>query len=317
MEIAENMRASRLSEGALESAGIVTEHLARNFDKYDYIELDRQIEFYLTFVIRYLKKHVTLRQRAELYLRGGQLAGLHGLSSFLQGNVSEAWSYYRASRQLSGEVGNRPLMAWITGEEASMASYSGEFEQASKLTEFGLRSISRGAALANLGSNAVRAHSGMGDVREAERVIRLTEEAAYNIPAAENSDDADGPIWGFSQSSALTGVTEGRLMLGQAQEALHAARDAVSATSATTNERHGSHTQLLLARSYAHAGQPEEACRLACSILARLPQDSHTIIIRCNELAGDLRRFGGIPEVREYQELVHHYSASLKRPSEL
>jgi hypothetical protein len=311
-EIVENMKTSSLSEGALESVGVMTEHLARNFDKYDYAELDRQIDFYLTFVIRYLKNHVTLRQRSELYLRGGQLAGLHGLSSFLQGNVNAAWVYYRAGRELSEEVGNRSFIAWITGEEGSMSSYSGQFEQASKLAEAGLRTISSGAALANLGSNAVRAYSGMGDVREAERTIRLTEEAAYNIPAAENSDDPDGPIWGFSRSSALTGVTEGRLILGQAQEALHAAQHAVLATSPATNERHAAHAQLLLARSYARTAQPEEACRIAGAVLVQLPQDSHTIIIRCNELLGDLRRFAKIPEVREYQELVHHYSTSLK-----
>jgi tetratricopeptide (TPR) repeat protein len=312
LEIAENVKGSSLSEGALESVGVMTEQLARSFDRYDYTELDRQIDFYLTFVIRYLKKHVTLRQRSELYLRGGQLAGLHGLSSFLQGDVNSAWVYYRAGRQLAGEVGHTPFIAWIIGEEASMANYSEQFEHASQLAETGLQRISNGAALANLGSNAVRAYSGMGDIRETERAIRFTEGAAYDIPAVENSDDPDGPIWGFSKSSALTRVSEGRLMLGQVQEALDAARHAVSATNSSTNERHASHAQLLLARSHAQAGQLEEACRLASAVLEKSPQDSHTIILRCNQLLRDLRRFAGIPEVREYQELIHHYSTSVK-----
>lgn len=214
MKLNDFFAGSKVSAGAVESVAVATEHLAQRFDKFNYIELDRLLEFHLETVVNYLRSGANLRQQAELYRRGSQLAGLLGLSAFLQGRVEHAWRSYAYARSFAEEVGDRKLTAWIVSEEASMACYAGHLASAATLTQLAQEKLSGRAQLASLSSNAARAYSGMGRRSDAVSAIESTVSNCLDISDGENSDLPSSPIWGFSATSGLTRVSSSWLAIG-------------------------------------------------------------------------------------------------------
>jgi tetratricopeptide (TPR) repeat protein len=307
----DSLRRQRLSQGALDGLSLMTNHLGRSIDKYDFSELDLQIGQQLSFVERYLRESLSVQQRKELCLNGARLSALGGFVAFLTGRIDRSLLCYDNAFSLAEEVQDRGLMAWVVAEEASMACYAGRFELAARMTRRALAPNSPNQ-MANISSNAARALSRMGSRVEAIEAIDATEHWSGRI-TAEVDSSRSGPMWSFSQVSAHTRVSESWLNLDEPRKAMDAAQIAIEDVADRKSPRFSAHAHLVLASAHARVGDVDQACSMASRVFEWYPQDFHTISARAGGLFEALPLAESCQPVQQLRDEFDFYMEASRR----
>lgn len=304
-ELHEAVDRNTLSRAAAEGLAVATDHLGRNFDNYDLVELQTQLDFHMTFVGRHLRESLTVSQRRMLCVHGAQLAAMAASVAFLTGNVHGATVYDDISFRLAKEVEDGRMMAWLLCEEAGMSVYGGDPVRALELLSWPMGVTDR-AQRANAASNAARAYAQLGDPHKVAESADLAESLAVGIPADEDSSIA-GPHWSFSQTSALTRVAESWLEVGEPDRAKSSAEHALEVSSQEGNPRLVAHARLIQCAAEAGLGNVDQACQVASDVFAATPQDFHTVAAHARPLFQRLQSVSSSQHVIQLRNEYDHY----------
>ena len=305
LELSNALDAPRLSRGALEGLGVVTDHLGRNFDRYDLAELTHELDHQLRFVTRYLREPTPVAQRHELCLQGSRLAALSAGAAFLTGSLGKAWLCYDTAFKLADEINDRTMMTWVVAEQASVACYLGKPKNAADVLQR-LPAISDPNQRANAASNAARALSRIGDRTEAVKAIGDCETWCLEI-TPETDSSISGPMWSFSRISGFTRLGESWISLGMPGKAIEAIDQALASADSSKGPRFGAHARLISASARAMNGQPDVACAIASEVFASFPQDFYTIEKRALEFFEIIRKRPGCDEMSRLEEEFRYY----------
>jgi transcriptional regulator with XRE-family HTH domain len=106
-DIYQSVNHNTLNTAAAEGLVIATEHLGRNFDRYNIFELQKQLEFHMSFVGRHLREALTVNQRTLICSNGSRLAAMAASVAFLTGSVNTATVLDDIAFRLAREVSDR------------------------------------------------------------------------------------------------------------------------------------------------------------------------------------------------------------------
>lgn len=305
IELHDAVDRNTLSRAAAEGLAIATDHLGRNFDRYDLVELQAQLDFHMGFVGRHLRESLTVSQRTMLCAHGSQLAGMAASVAFLTGNVHGATVYDDISFRLAREISDSRIMAWLLSEEAGMATYGGDPMRAIGLLDR-TTGVTDRAQRANAASNAARAYAQLGDRARVNEYAELATGLSLGIIADEDSSIA-GPHWSFSQISAFTRIAESWLEIDMPGEAVPVAQHALEISGANGNPRLTAHARLILCAAEAGMGNIDAACEGASEVFASTPQDFHTVAAHAKPLFSRLQVRSSSPHVVQLKAEYEHY----------
>jgi transcriptional regulator with XRE-family HTH domain len=294
-----------LSRAAAEGLAIATDHLGRNFDHYDLVELQAQLDFHMGFVGRHLRESLTVNQRTMLCSHGAQLAGMAASVAFMTGNVHGATVYDDISFRLAREISDARIMAWLLCEEAGMATYADDPARAIALLDRAGGTTDR-AQRANAASNAARAYAQVGNHAKVAEFVELAEGLSLGIVAEEDSSIA-GPHWSFSQISAFTRIAESWLEIDRPSQAMSAAEHALQVSGINGNPRLVAHARLIQCAAQVSLGNVDVACEAASEVFALTPQDFNTIAAHAKPLFQRLRAMSSSAHVVQLKSEYEHY----------
>ena len=306
LELAEARDAAGTNRGLLNILAAVTEHYARNFDKYDYRQMKSQLAVQLRAAASLLRRPLRYDERRDACLRASQLSSMLGLASHFVGEIAAASIHYGNAQELGHEIGHAQSSSFAAAEWASMACYSGQYGLAVELTNAASKST-RSTNIPALASNAARAYSRLGDVKNARKAIDVVENGMTEILPDQDCDRDGAPIWNFSRSSALTRIATSYLWIGDSSSAIEAAKEAVHLTGMRGIPRHGTHARLALAGGLAQLKEPEEACAIATATFEAAPKDMYTVLRRSADLLHFLEPYWHEQFVQDLVELIRNY----------
>gem|GEM_PF-6231298 len=282
-------------------------HLAVNLWRYDYDRLEVQLIPLVERIAQLLNRPLRYKERGELCLYGAQISAILGIVTFERGRLRSAHAHFNDAFYLADEIGHRDLMAWIVGQESTIAVYSQQYDYAKLIAQAG-KTIARGAMKADLASNEARALAGMGSAKEALRAITNTERAAEAMPRHQDSD-ISYYLFGFPRSMGFLRSARSFLMLGQPREAQEAARIGLELTQWNKASQQGQ-ARLMSAIAYAQLGEVDEACRVASAAINDKPQNILLIKVLSTDLLMELEKRSG-PKTMEFKGLLTGYEASM------
>lgn len=180
--------AQQISSASLEQIRADVEYLATDFSAMtplDALLEARRIRDLATELVERTRKPA---HTAELYMAAGLSCGLLSVASFDLAIWSAAAEQSRAAYLYAELVDHRSLQAWVRGQQALIAFWSGRSRDASKFAAAGLQLAAAGTPRARLHSIAARAWSHLGVVDRARDALIA---AARERDAAGDAGDDD------------------------------------------------------------------------------------------------------------------------------
>ncbi|MFI6333882.1 hypothetical protein [Streptomyces sp. NPDC050535] len=306
LRLAEITGSSEVSDGSIDAIGILVDHFAGNFTRYDQREIIKELVPYVGKLTDALSGPLACKKRGELCLSGARMAGLLGRASRSIGRLDDARLYFGSSFYLAEEINHHDMMSWTTLEEATMYYQAGAPQAAHQLVEAALP-YSHAGNLVQVLSLQARTSALLSMPHEAVKAISETERRIGAIRPDEDSDLQNVVFNGWGTSPSMHALGRAWLWLGRSREASEFGAQAMrTADQATSMWRHQNHAQgqLVLAGSLAQAGEPEEACRLAESVLSTLHHSAYILITQSTDL---------MQYLQEHQEMdaVQHLASML------
>ncbi|MFB7501595.1 hypothetical protein ACFC09_44300 [Streptomyces sp. NPDC056161] len=262
-------------------------------------------------VIQYLSREVApllAGQYTEpvgraLFSTAAEATLLAGWMSYDACHHGLAQRYFLQALRLAQDANNRRLAGSILSAMSHQATFLGHFTHGATLARGALMGIS-GVATPTLRAQfhamEARTLARTGDVRACELALAASAKALESV----NSDDEPEWITYFDQAEL-------------AAESAHCFRDVKSASQAVAhaeNAMSGSHVRsdffvtMVLADAHLHAGEPDEACRVALDALDLGEQlKSARCVAYLGEFRQHLGRFSDVASVQDFHEQAREH----------
>jgi tetratricopeptide (TPR) repeat protein len=239
----------------------------------------------------------------RLHGAAAELLRLAGWASFEAGHHGAAQRFWIAALHGAHSAGDRALGANILGSMSNQAKDLGLFGEAVHLAEAAKRGYPGGSprVSAILDLRAAEAYAQAGESKRCLAAI----DAGYGSLRDMNDDDAGGPAWSYWMDEAHINAQAGYCYtrLGDWPRAQDHLTTAIRLQD-DSYRREGALRCALLALTYTHQGEPEQACGVANEAVDVLADDvdSDRCIGHIRRVRNALAPYRTVAAVRDFHD---------------
>lgn len=273
--------------------------LRRSYSKTPPNELAAAIHDRLHIVKHVLGYGLSRSHRRDVEASATWLTLLLATAYFDLGRSELAWVYRDVALQVANDLGHQELEAWAWETPAWFALMSRDYRDAVELCEHGQSTAPHTSVRIAVHMQEARARARLGEHAETINAIRRAQDASDRVPAAAHLDDH----YTFDPSKIDFYAATAFLYLGDYREAERHARNVILASSDPTGENYwptrvGS-ARMDLGMALDRRGAVDVATYEASQAFDS-PFVRRSTLARGYELAGIVRDYSDVPEVREF-----------------